>query len=168
MRPAEPYTIFNGYFNNPEATAAALRNVWFHTGDLGRKDEDGEFFFFDRKKDYVRFKGRNLSSFSVETAVSAHPAVAQCAAYGIPSDELEAEAEIKVDVVLNEGASLRPEELATFVNETAPYFFVPRYVEFIDELPVTPSGKVRKFALRERGISSRVWDRNKAGFVVKR
>jgi crotonobetaine/carnitine-CoA ligase len=71
-------------------------------------------------------------------------------------------------VVLNAGTTLRPEDLATFVNETAPYFFVPRYIEFIDELPLTPTGKIRKFALRERGISDRAWDRNKAGFVVNR
>jgi carnitine-CoA ligase len=168
VRPADPYRIFNGYFNNSEATAAAFRNLWFHTGDLGRKDEDGEFFFFDRKKDYVRHKGRNISSFAVEAAVNAHPAVAQCAAYGVPSIELETEAEIKVDVVLNAGATLRPEDLATFVNETAPYFFVPRYIEFLDDLPLTPTGKIRKFTLRERGIGDRVWDRDKAGFVVKR
>ncbi|MBP1688254.1 MAG: crotonobetaine/carnitine-CoA ligase [Deltaproteobacteria bacterium] len=168
VRPAEPYRIFNGYFNNPEATAAAFRNLWYHTGDLGRKDEDGEFFFFDRKKDYIRYKGRNVSSFAVEAAVNAHPAVAQSAAYGVQSAELEMEAEIKVDVVLNPGATLRPEELATFVNETAPYFFVPRYIEFLDALPLTPTGKVRKFALRERGIGDKVWDRVAAGFVVKR
>jgi len=168
VRPAEPYRIFNGYFNNPEATAAAFRNLWYHTGDLGRKDEGGEFFFFDRKKDYIRYKGRNVSSFAVEAAVNAHPAVAQSAAYGVQSAELEMEAEIKVDVVLNPGATLRPEELATFVNETAPYFFVPRYIEFLDALPLTPTGKVRKFALRERGIGDKVWDRVAAGFVVKR
>jgi len=168
VRPADPYVIFNGYFNDPEATAAAFRNLWYHTGDLGRRDEDGEFSFFDRKADYIRYKGRNVSSFAVEAAVNAHPAVAHSAAYGIKSAELDMEAEIKVDVVLNPGAQLRPEELATFVNETAPYFFVPRYVEFVDQLPQTPTGRVRKFALRERGVTDRTWDRESAGFVVKR
>jgi crotonobetaine/carnitine-CoA ligase len=168
VRPADPYVIFNGYFNDPEATAAAFRNLWYHTGDLARRDEDGEFFFFDRKADYIRYKGRNVSSFAVEAAVNAHPAVAQSAAYGVPSAELEAEAEIKVDVVLKPAANLRPEELATFVNETAPYFFVPRYIEFVDQLPQTPTGRVRKFALRQRGVGDATWDRAAAGFVVKR
>jgi len=168
VRPAEPYSIFSGYFHNAEATATAFRNLWYHTGDLGRKDEDGEFFFFDRKKDYIRYKGRNISSFAVEAAVNAHPAVAQSAAFGIQSVELEAEAEVKVDVVLTPDATLSAEELARFVNETAPYFFVPRYIEFVDELPLTPTGKIRKFALRERGLTGKVWDRAAAGFIVKR
>lgn len=168
VRPADPYVIFNGYFHDPEATSAAFRNLWYHTGDLARRDEDGEFFFFDRKADYIRYKGRNVSSFAVEAAVNAHPAVAHCAAYGVRSAELDVEAEIKVDVVLKPGVTLHPEELATFVNETAPYFFVPRYIEFVDQLPQTPTGRVRKFALRERGVGDRTWDRDAAGFVVKR
>lgn len=168
VRPAAPHTIFNGYFNDAEATAAAFRNLWYHTGDLGRKDEDGEFFFFDRKADYIRYKGRNVSSFAVEAAVNAHPAVAQAAAYGVKSAELETEAEIKVDVVVKPGAQLSAEELARFVNDTAPYFFVPRYIDFVDQLPQTPTGRVRKFALRTRGVTERTWDREAAGFVVKR
>ncbi|MBI4514256.1 MAG: AMP-binding protein [Deltaproteobacteria bacterium] len=168
VRPTDPYVIFNGYFNDPEATAAAFRNLWYHTGDLGRKDEDGEFFFFDRKADYIRYKGRNVSSFAVEAAVNAHPAVAQAAAYGVKAAELEAEAEIKVDVVLKPDANLSPEELAAFVNDNAPYFFVPRYIEFVAQLPQTPTGRVRKFALRQRGAGDRAWDRDAAGFVVKR
>ena len=168
VRPADPYVIFNGYFHDPEATTAAFRNLWYHTGDLGRKDADGEFFFFDRKADYIRYKGRNVSSFAVEAAVNAHPAVAQSGAYGVKSAELDAEAEIKVDVVLKPGATLSAEALATFVNENAPYFFVPRYIEFVDQLPQTPTGRVRKFALRERGVGDGTWDRDAAGFVVKR
>lgn len=168
VRPADPYVIFNGYFHDPEATVAAFRNLWYHTGDLARRDAEGEFFFFDRKADYIRYKGRNVSSFAVEAAVNAHPAVAQSAAYGVKAVELDVEAEIKVDVVLRPGAALRPEELATFVNETAPYFFVPRYIEFVDQLPQTPTGRVRKFTLRERGVGGQSWDRESAGFVVKR
>ncbi|MFN8543398.1 MAG: AMP-binding protein [Candidatus Binatia bacterium] len=168
VRPAAPYVIANGYFDDPEATVAAFRNLWYHTGDLGRRDEDGEFFFFDRKADYIRYKGRNVSSFAVEAAVNAHPAVAQSAAYGIRSAELEAEAEIKVDVVVKAGHTLTPEALATFVNETAPYFFVPRFIELVDALPQTPTGRVRKFTLRSRGVTDRTWDRAAAGFVVKR
>jgi len=168
IRPEEPYTLFNGYFEDAEATAAAFRNLWYHTGDLGRRDEDGVFYFFDRKADYMRYKGRNVSSFAVEAAVNAHPAVSESAAYGIASEQLESECEIKVEVVLQAGKELSPEELASFVNENAPYFFVPRYIEFVDELPHTPSGRVRKFQLRERGVTGSTWDREAAGFTLKR
>jgi crotonobetaine/carnitine-CoA ligase len=168
VRPEAPYMLFNGYFRDPEATLVAIRNLWYHTGDLGRRDEDGEFSFFDRKADYVRYKGRNISSFAVEAVVNAHPAVSESAAYGVESAELESEAEIKLDVVLEAGQELRPEELASFVNENAPYFFVPRYIEFVKQLPHTPTGRIRKFQLRERGVTEETWDREAAGFAVKR
>lgn len=168
VRSSKPFTLSNGYFENPEATAASMRNLWYHTGDLARKDEDGQFFFFDRKKDYIRYKGRSVSSFAIESAVNAHPAVAETAAYGIPCAELESESEIKVEVVLHPGQTVTPEELARFVNDTAPYFFVPRYIELVKELPHTPTGRIRKFELRERGITPETWDREAAGFVVKR
>jgi crotonobetaine/carnitine-CoA ligase len=168
LRPDDPHAIFNGYFEDPEATLAAFRNLWYHTGDLGRREEEGEFFFFDRKADYLRHKGRNVSSFAVEAAVNAHPAVAESAAYGVPSAELESELEIKVEVVLAPGCELGPEELARFVNQNAPYFFVPRYIEFVDELPHTPTGRIRKFELRQRGVTDATWDREAAGFTVER
>ncbi len=168
LRPTEPFALFNGYWRNPEATVSAWRNLWYHTGDLMRRDEDGELFFVDRKNDFIRYKGRNISSFAVEAAVGAHPAVLQCAAHGIPSAELEHEAEVKVCVVRKPGAALEAEELCRFVNETAPYFFVPRYVEFLDELPQTPTNRVQKYKLRERGLTPETWDARTAGFEVKR
>ncbi len=168
VRPLEPYTIFNGYFNAPDLTVNAWRNLWYHTGDLGRRDADGEHFFVDRKADFIRYKGRNIASLEVEAAIAAHPGVAQAAAHGITSAELEAEAELKVCVVRRPGAQVTAEELARFVNDTAPYFFVPRYVEFLEELPATPTGRVQKFKLRERGVTPQTWDAKRAGFVVKR
>jgi len=168
VRPTEPHVIFNGYFNDPAATLRATTNLWYHSGDLGRRDEDGDYFFVDRKKDYIRYKGRNISSFAVEAAVNAHPAVAQSAAHGVPSAELESEAELKVVVVRKPGAAVTEEELARFVNDNAPYFFVPRYIELVDELPHTPTGRVQKFVLRERGVTPQTWDREAAGFRVRR
>jgi len=168
VRPTEPHTIFNGYFNDPEATLAACRNLWYHTGDLGRRDADGAYFFVDRKADFIRFKGRNVSSFAVEAAVAAHPGVARVAAHGVTSEELEQEAEIKICVVLRPGEQVTPEALARFVNDTAPYFFVPRYIEFVDELPQTPTGRVQKYKLRERGVTKATWDADKTGFKVER
>jgi crotonobetaine/carnitine-CoA ligase len=167
-RPTEPHVIFNGYFNNPEATLRAFSNLWYHTGDLGRLDQDGDYFFVDRKQDFIRYKGRNISSFAVEAAVNAHPAVAQSAAHGVTSAELESEAELKVVVVLKPGEQLAPAELARFVNDNAPYFFVPRYIEVVDQLPQTPTGRVQKFVLRKRGVTPQTWDREAAGFELER
>jgi crotonobetaine/carnitine-CoA ligase len=168
VRPTQPFALFSGYFNDPEATVRAWRNLWYHTGDLGRRDEDGDYFFVDRKADYIRYKGRSVSSFAIEAAIGAHPAVAECAAHGVTSAELESEAEIKVVVVVKQGQQLSAEALARFVNDNAPYFFVPRYIEFVDELPHTPTGRVQKFKLRERSVTPQTWDRNAAGFVVRR
>ena len=167
-RPTEPNTLFSGYWKNPEATVAAWRNLWYHTGDLGRRDEDGDWFFVDRKKDYIRHKGRNMSSFEVERAFTAHPAVSEAAAIGIPDPNLPSEAELMVFVKLKDGARAEPAELARFVNDNAPYFFVPRYLEIADELPHTPTGRVQKFALRERGVGPATWDRIAAGFELTR
>jgi crotonobetaine/carnitine-CoA ligase len=104
----------------------------------------------------------------VEAAVAAHPGVAQAAAHGVTSQELEAEAEMKVCVVRKPGQSVSAEELARFVNDTAPYFFVPRYIEFLDALPATPTGRVQKYKLRERGVTPDTWDARAAGFEVRR
>ncbi len=167
-RPTEPNTLFSGYWRNPEATVAAWRNLWYHTGDLGRRDDEGDWFFVDRKKDYIRHKGRNMSSFEVERAFTAHPAVSEAAAIGIPDPDLPSEAELMVFMTLKDGARAEPAELARFVNDNAPYFFVPRYLEIIGELPHTPTGRVQKFALRERGVGPTTWDRVAAGFEVRR
>ena len=168
VRPTEPHVIFNGYYGNPEATLRATRNLWYHTGDLGRRDEDGDWFFVDRKADFIRFGGRNISSFAVEATVGAHPDVLQCAAHGVTAAELASEAELKVCVVMKPGAQLTAEQLARFVNDNAPHFFVPRYIEFLAELPQTPTGRVQKFKLRERGVTPETWDARAAGFRVER
>ena len=166
VRPTEPYAIFSGYWHNPEATVGAWRNLWYHTGDLGRRDEDGDWFFVDRKKDYIRHKGRNISSFEVERAFAAHPAVAEAAASASPSRS-SSEAELMVFVTLKPGER-HARRARRFVNENAPYFFVPRYLELNGELPHTPTGRVQKFALRERGVGPATWDRVAAGFEVRR
>jgi carnitine-CoA ligase len=167
-RPTEPFALFSGYWRNPEATLAAFRNLWYHTGDLARRDADGDWFFVDRKADYIRHKGRNISSFEVERAFAAHPAVAEAAAIGVPVPDLPSEAELMVFVTLRPGARAVPEELARFVNRSAPYFFVPRYLELVDALPHTPTGRVQKYQLRERGVGAASWDAVRAGFVIER
>jgi crotonobetaine/carnitine-CoA ligase len=168
IRPKEPYLLFSGYYCNHEATAAAFRNLWFHSGDLGRLNDGGELFFVDRKADFMRFKGRNVASFEVETALLRHPDVVAAGAHGVRSDQLESEDEVKACVVLREGADLLPEDLARFVNDTAPYYLVPRYLEICEQLPMTPTGRVQKFRLRERGVTDATWDREAAAFVLER
>lgn len=168
VRPTDPFAIFSGYWNNEAATVAAWRNLWYHTGDLGKLDDHGEYYFVDRKADFIRYKGRNIASFAVEAAVSGHPDVLQCAAHGIVSEELVSEAELKVCVVRQPGSSVTADQIARFVNENAPYFFVPRYIEFLEELPSTPTGRVQKFKLRDRGVTDETWDGRKMGFEIRR
>lgn len=168
VRPLEPHVIFSGYLGNPEATAAAYEGEWYKTGDMLKQDAQGFFYFSDRKKDAVRYKGRNISTFEVEMAARKHPAISDCAAFGVPSEELASESEIKLNVILKPGIALEEEELARFINDNAPYFFVPRYIEFVTELPYTPTSKVQKFKLRAQGVTAATWDGNKAGFKVVR
>lgn len=169
VRPRTPWAIMTGYWGRPEATTEAFRNLWFHTGDSGRMDQDGYLFFVDRKKDAIRRMGENISSFEVEVAVTAHPAVLECAAIAVPSALTEDE--VKVCLVLKDGATLDPAELIGYLAERMAYFMVPRYVEVLDELPKTPNQKVRKVELRARGrdgITERTWDREAAGVRVSR
>lgn len=168
VKPRAEHVIFSGYFDNPEATAGAYEGPWYKTGDLLRQDEAGYYYFSDRKKDAVRHKGRNIATFEVELAARRHPAIADCAAFGVPSEELESEDELKLDVLLKAGAELEAEELATFINDNAPYFFVPRYIEFVDSLPYTPTNKIQKFKLREKGVTPGAWDAKTAGFKAQR
>jgi len=167
VRPKEPWTLNQGYASMPEKTAEACRNLWFHTGDAMRRDEQGWFYFVDRMKDALRRRGENVSSFEVEEPIRAHPAVADVAVVAAPSDVEGGEDEIKVCVVLHAGAELAPETLLAWCEQRMPYFAVPRFVEYLDELPRTPTEKVQKNKLREAGISARTWDRVIAGYRLQ-
>ena len=168
VRPKEPFMLFAGYFNAPEVTARTWRNLWHHTGDLARAEPDGQYFFADRKKDYIRYKGRNISMTEVEAVVARHPDVADVAAFGRQSAELESESELAICVVLRPDAELKPGDLAHFINDNAPYYFVPRYIELASELPHNAQYKTDKVALRSRPLASDVWDRDLSGFTVIR
>jgi crotonobetaine/carnitine-CoA ligase len=161
LRPKQPFVLTTGYYNVPEVTARTFRNLWFHTGDRATRDDDGYFFFVDRIKDSIRRRGENISAFEVEQTVNAHPAVLESAAFGVPS-ELEEE-ELEVAVALRPGAELDPEELVTFCDERLPRFMVPRYVEVLDELPRTATGKIAKHLLRTEagGRTATTWDRKR-------
>ncbi|PLW81889.1 AMP-binding protein [Kineobactrum sediminis] len=168
VRQTRPFVIFNGYFDDPQATAAAYEGEWYKTGDMLKRNSDGYYFFSDRKKDAVRLKGRNISTFEVEMVARRHPAVADCAAFGIPSEVLASESELKLDIILKSGEKVNHRDMAQFINDNAPYFFVPRYIEIVDRLPYTPTNKVQKFKLREKGITDATWDANREGFKAQR
>jgi carnitine-CoA ligase len=166
VRGRQAYAQMGGYYNMPDASLLAFRNSWFHTGDFGYRDEDGYFYFVDRKKDALRRRGENISSFEVEQVVNSHPKVLESAVFAIPSEL--GEDEVKVAVVLRKSEQLAPEELVAFCNERMAYFAVPRYVEFKESLPKTPTARVEKYKLREEGVTKDTWDREKAGFKLKR
>ncbi len=161
-----PWAMNHGYAADPQATAAAWRNGWFHTGDGFRRDSEGNFYFVDRLKDAIRRRGENISSFEVESEVLTHPAVREAAAVAIKSDI--AEDEVLAIVALKDGATLDPAELIDFLRPRMAHFMIPRYVRVVDALPRTPTAKIEKIKLREAGITADTWDREAAGIIIKR
>jgi crotonobetaine/carnitine-CoA ligase len=146
VRSREPWIMATEYHRNPEASLRLFRNLWLHTGDAFRRDGDGNYYFVDRIKDYIRRRGENISSFEVEREVNAHPSVLESAAVAVRSASTEDD--LKVVVVLKPGTSLEPEELRSFLRERVPKFMVPDVVLVVPELPKTPTGKIQKHLLR--------------------
>ena len=144
----------------------AWRNLWFHTGDRVVRDADGFFIFLDRLKDAIRRRGENISSYEVEQVLLSHPDVAVAAVFPVRSEL--AEDEVMAAIVPREGVAPDPVQLLRFCEPRMAYFAVPRYLEFMAALPSTENGKVQKFKLRERGITAQTWDREAAGFQLKR
>ena len=169
LRAHTPWVLNAGYLNNPQATAEAWRNGWFHTGDAFLQNAAGDFFFLDRLKDCIRRHGENISSFEVEACVTEHPSVARTAAVAVKrSEHAGADEEIKVVVELAPGESLDAETLIRWLIPRAPRFMIPRYVEFTAALPLTPTQKVQKKLLREAGVGPDTWDREAAGIELPR
>ncbi len=162
VRPRHAFAMLSEYYGMPEASVRTFQNFWFHTGDNARMDEDGYFYFVDRKKDAIRRRGENISSFELETVVMRHTAVAECAAVAVASDL--GEDDVKIAVVLREGCDLGAEELWAFCEAHMPEFWIPRYIELRDSLPKTENQKVRKFLLRDGVEGGRLFDRG----LVKR
>jgi crotonobetaine/carnitine-CoA ligase len=162
-----PWRLNKGYLRMPEATAAAWRNGWFHTGDAGMLDEHGELYFVDRIKDCLRHRGHNVSSAEVEAEVLAHPAAVECACVGVRSehahdDDPVPDQDVKVFVVPAPGGAVHPRELFDFLVPRMPAFMLPRYIEVVDALPKTPTNKVRKVELRDRpAVAAATWDRER-------
>jgi carnitine-CoA ligase len=162
----EPFSFATGYHEMPEKTVEAWRNLWFHTGDRVVREDDGWFRFLDRLKDAIRRRGENISSLEVEQALGEHPAVEAVAVFPVPSEL--GEDEVMAAVVPSEGERISPEELIGHCEERLAYFAIPRYIDFVDRLPMTENGKVLKVRLRERGVTETTWDREAAGYELKR
>jgi len=166
LRPRRPHVMFEGYWGRPEATVEASRNWWYHTGDVGRIDADRFLYFVDRKADYLRRRGENISSFEVERILMGHGALADVAVHAVPSpmteDDLKVTATLRADAVLTE------EQLFEWCVEQLPYFALPRYIEFRRELPRSPVGRVLKRELRDEPLGPSVWDLEASGITVER
>ena len=166
IRPHEPFSTATGYFGMPEKTVEAWRNLWFHTGDRVVMHSDGYVQFLDRMKDAIRRRGENISSYEVEQVIATHPAVENVAVFPVQSEL--AEDEVMAAVVLKHGVKLDPAVLLDFCQPRMSYFSVPRFVDFVSELPLTENGKVQKFKLTVKGVTEATWDREVAGYVLQR
>jgi crotonobetaine/carnitine-CoA ligase len=164
-RPAAGSTLTE-YYKNPEATAEKTRGGWIRSGDLAYQDDDGYFFFVDRKNDFMRRRGENISSFEVEKIINSHPRVLESAAYAIPSEL--GEDEVMVALVLQPGAELDPLELIQYCEAHMAYFMIPRYVRIVDTFPKTGTERTVKYQLKSQGVTFDTWDREAAGYMPKR
>jgi crotonobetaine/carnitine-CoA ligase len=165
-RPLQPNVMFDGYWRNPEATSATSRNWWWHSGDYGRMDEQGFLYFVDRKKDYVRRRGENVSTVEVEAVYAMHEAIAEVAVHAVPDDF--GGDDVKVTLVLHHGAELEPVDLFEWSVERMPYYALPRYIEFREELPRNQVERITKYVLREEGVTPATWDREQSGISFER
>ncbi len=158
VRPRHPHVMFEGYRNQEAATLGQFRNLWYHTGDMGRIDAEGNLWWVDRKKDSIRRRGENISSFEVETTVLRHEAVAEVAAHAVPS--AIGEDDVKICVVVKPDTKVTSEELLEHCVATMPSFMVPRYIELVDALPKNVIGRVQKHVLRAEPLTDATWDRD--------
>jgi crotonobetaine/carnitine-CoA ligase len=165
-RPRQPHVMFEGYWKRPEATVETFRNLWFHTGDIGRMDEDGYLFFVGRKAEYMRRRGENISSWEVEKVFHEHGDVTDVCVHAVASEV--SEDDVKVAVVLREGAALTEEQLCRWAIDRLPFYAVPRYIEFRAALPLSETGRATKHILKEEGVTAGTWDREAAGLKFER
>jgi crotonobetaine/carnitine-CoA ligase len=166
IRPKRPQVMFEGYWGRPDATVETSRNWWYHTGDIGRIDEDRYLYFVDRKADYLRRRGENISSFEVERILMGHGGLADVAVHAVPSELTEDD--LKVTATLEEGSALTEADLFRWCIEELPYFALPRYIEFRAELPRSPVGRVLKRELRTEGVTTATWDAEASGITFEK
>lgn len=163
VRHKQPGIISTEYLGMPDKTIESRRDLWFHTGDALKRDEQGWYYFVDRVKDALRRRGENISSFEVEAVLRSHPDVSDCAVIGVAADQEAGEDEVMAYIVPRLGTSPNFGDLAAWCDARMPAFMIPRYFDTLSELPRTPTEKVRKKELRERGLGPQTWDRTRHG-----
>jgi crotonobetaine/carnitine-CoA ligase len=167
IRPLRPSVMMAGYWGNDSATLRSIRNLWFHTGDHGHRDEDDFYFFRVRETDSIRRRGENISAWEVERVLALHPDLLESAVYGVPSPI--GGQEVMAAIVLKPDRSVAPAALLDFCQDKMPHFAVPRYVRFVDELPKSHAQRILKHELKAEGIEVEgVWDRETIGYKVHR
>ena len=166
LRPKRPQVMFEGYWGRPDETVRTTRNLWYHTGDIGKIDQDRYLYFVDRKADYLRRRGENIASFEVERILMGHGDLADVAVHAVPSPLTEDD--LKITASRKEGATVTEEELFRWCIDQLPYFALPRYIEFRDALPRSPVGRVLKRELRDEGVTPSTWDVETSGITYER
>lgn len=164
VREKSPGFIMKGYFRNKEATAAALKGGWMHTGDLGSFDAAGNYHYLGRKKDSLRRRGENVSAWEVERVLLTHAAVEECAVVGVDTDV--GEQDIKAYIKPAAGAPPDPLDIIKWCEGRLAYFQVPRYVAFVDAFQKTATERVRKETLSKQADGA--WDLEASGYKLKR
>lgn len=165
-RPKRPFIMMAGYLNKPQETLRTSRNLWYHTGDFARRDADGYFFFVGRMQERIRRRGENISGFEIERIVSMHPDIAECAAVAHPA--AAGEDDVRCVIIRRQGSALTPEALIDWLVPRMPPFMLPRYIEFVVDLPRTATAKVEKYKLTADGLSPGAWDREAAAYRIER
>lgn len=167
VRPRQAGVMFSGYWRQGEATLTAMTDMWWHTGDFVKMDADGYLYFVDRKKDYLRSRGENISSYEVESALLRHADVSEVAFHTVPCP-VSGEEAIKATVVPETGSAINERDLFDWAMANLPYFAVPRFIELRGELPKNPIGRVQKHELRGDGVTERTWDCEAEGLAIRR
>jgi len=151
-----PYTQMIEYYKMPEETVKAFRNRWLHSGDMCKIDKDGWLYFVGRGKDTIRRRGENISCYELESILSSHPDILECAAIPVPSEL--GEDEVKVVISPRGGKKLNLTEILKYCEEKMPKFMIPRYIEIMAEIPKLPNEKVDKERLKKEGLTPDTWD----------
>ena len=168
VRPKVPFCFGQGYYRMPEVTVEAWRNLWFHSGDAGYFDDQGRLYYADRIKDRIRRRGENISSFEIEQVLNDHPDILESAVVGIRVEGAGGEDEVKAYIVTEGGRDIDNVALLDYCAERIPRFAVPRYIEAVELVPKTATGKIQKEPLRRAGVTANTWDRESVGYKLAR
>jgi carnitine-CoA ligase len=155
FRPKLPHLVLTEYFNKPESTTKAFKNLWFHSGDAGYLGVDGYYYFVDRMGGVIRCRGEKISSYQLEDIITGHPNIDFCAAFPVPA-EVGDEDDVAICVVKKADSDLNEEELHEWVKDKMPKYMWPKHIRFVVDLPRTPTNKIEKYKLREELINELV------------